>query len=574
MRIIILFLLLIVSYGHARCQDQAYVDSLLMALPEERNTERLDGLLELYIAYMYHDIEKAREYLEEYQDIAEDLGEPFFKASGYNLAGTYFSYTSDHRKSLENFMEAKLIFEKMEDEERLSAILNNMAGAYRSLGNLEKAMETQFKALQIKEKLEVPKWDLAASYFSLGNLYSDIEDYGASNSWYKKALAIYEDLADNPIDNFQAINLIAYNYYYLDSLELSYTLLDSARQFFAANNYPNDLAGCLDMLGNIEKDRKNYQLAEEYYGAALELAEENGETSLPGLLYRRLARLHMEQSNLDQALVYAQRALDNAEATGMKKKMIGDLQTLSEVWEMRGDYGKALALYKDYAMLKDSILGNEKINAIKDLQLEYEAAKKEKEIELLEERDKRSRMQKRGMIGGIAALLIILILLIYALRERNRIHKLEKEKYDMDLAFKEKELSAFALHLASKNEALKALKAELKEVRLVINEGKREIDRIGRQIEYNLENEGSWEQFRQRFNAVHPTFEKDLTNRYQNLTSNDLRLMSLIKMNLSNKEISNILNLSPDGIKKARYRLRKKLELESSERLNEVVFQL
>jgi DNA-binding CsgD family transcriptional regulator len=50
--------------------------------------------------------------------------------------------------------------------------------------------------------------------------------------------------------------------------------------------------------------------------------------------------------------------------------------------------------------------------------------------------------------------------------------------------------------------------------------------------------------------------------------------MALLKMNLSNKEIANILNISGAGIKKARYRLRKKLGLETTDSLEELVITL
>ncbi len=47
-----------------------------------------------------------------------------------------------------------------------------------------------------------------------------------------------------------------------------------------------------------------------------------------------------------------------------------------------------------------------------------------------------------------------------------------------------------------------------------------------------------------------------------------------MKMNLTSKEIANILNISNDGIKKARYRLRKKLDLETKDSLEEFVMAL
>jgi DNA-binding CsgD family transcriptional regulator len=61
---------------------------------------------------------------------------------------------------------------------------------------------------------------------------------------------------------------------------------------------------------------------------------------------------------------------------------------------------------------------------------------------------------------------------------------------------------------------------------------------------------------------------------YPEVSNNDLRLMSLLKMNLSSKEIANILNISVEGVKKARYRLRKKLNLNTEESQQELVIEL
>lgn len=61
---------------------------------------------------------------------------------------------------------------------------------------------------------------------------------------------------------------------------------------------------------------------------------------------------------------------------------------------------------------------------------------------------------------------------------------------------------------------------------------------------------------------------------YPEVSNNDLRLMSLLKLNLSSKEIANILNISVEGVKKARYRLRKKLNLNTEESPQELVIEL
>ena len=58
------------------------------------------------------------------------------------------------------------------------------------------------------------------------------------------------------------------------------------------------------------------------------------------------------------------------------------------------------------------------------------------------------------------------------------------------------------------------------------------------------------------------------------MTANDLRMIALIKMNLSAHEIASLLNISPEGVKKARYRLKRKMELTAEESLNDTILAL
>lgn len=58
-------------------------------------------------------------------------------------------------------------------------------------------------------------------------------------------------------------------------------------------------------------------------------------------------------------------------------------------------------------------------------------------------------------------------------------------------------------------------------------------------------------------------FQLELKSRYPRLTSYDMRLCTYLKSNLSTKEISILLNITPDSVKKAKHRLRRKLDVNS-----------
>ena len=86
---------------------------------------------------------------------------------------------------------------------------------------------------------------------------------------------------------------------------------------------------------------------------------------------------------------------------------------------------------------------------------------------------------------------------------------------------------------------------------------------LRRSIESN-----NWNEFNQRFISTHKDFYKLLEEKYPLLTPTDLKHCALIKLNFSGREMSNILGISEKSAHMARYRIRKKLELDSEVNLS------
>ncbi len=59
----------------------------------------------------------------------------------------------------------------------------------------------------------------------------------------------------------------------------------------------------------------------------------------------------------------------------------------------------------------------------------------------------------------------------------------------------------------------------------------------------------------------HEEFRHRVSRQYPKLTEYDLRLCVMLKSNLATKEMATVLNITPDSVKKAKHRLRKKLAL-------------
>lgn len=147
-------------------------------------------------------------------------------------------------------------------------------------------------------------------------------------------------------------------------------------------------------------------------------------------------------------------------------------------------------------------------------------------------------------------------------REKERIEK-DKEQLEEDVIYKSKELANYTMLLVKKRELLTNLREELKEFKpLAKNEKSRNLLRqLIRKIGIHLNDEEHIHVFETNFERVHHEFFNELKAQYPDLTTKELRLCALVKMNLTNKEIAPILNISIRGVETARYRLRKRLSI-------------
>lgn len=558
-------------------QGQTNLDSLIDVEFETRDTNLFHHYTKIIQELLQQDVNRAREFIDLQMELADELGDPNLEAFADNINSVYYSNTSDYAKSKTLTEELIVRYKKMGNMERVSAMLNNLSICNKNLGDLPLALENQMESLRIKDSLGVDPSFIAASYWNISNIFYEIKDIDQSTSYLRKALKIYVELGDKSseiqIKDLLASDLMSNK----DSMDVVRALMKECIAYYKANNYMNDLAGMYEALGTIEVKEDNFDVAEGWYSKALAIAEKGGERRFPGILYRRLAYVYREKGNYEDALVYGKKALSVAKELKLLKKEINDHLELASIYEEMGNHEKALESYTNYHVMNDSILSNERILAMTELETKYQTEKKEQEIILLEEREKISKLRQSILILTLIGLSIFLFSLWSYFRQKAKRDRLEKEKLDQEIAFKTKdldfkkqELTAFALQLSQKNELLENLKKDIKEIKIKPDEGK-SLQSLINTIQINQTDDDTWENFKQRFEQVHVGFNKRIKEEHPELTANDLRIISLIKMNLSSKEIANILNISSDGIKKARYRLRKKLGMVNEDNLEHVI---
>lgn len=147
-------------------------------------------------------------------------------------------------------------------------------------------------------------------------------------------------------------------------------------------------------------------------------------------------------------------------------------------------------------------------------------------------------------------------------RSEKEIIALKNEKLESEILGKNSELAAVAMNLLQKGELLAKIKEELVQLRKDTNDlPSEELKKLIRILNQESKVDKDWEQFVTYFDNTHSDFLRTLKKTHPLLSPHELKLCAYLRMNLSSKEIAQLLNISVRGVEISRYRLRKKLKL-------------
>lgn len=161
------------------------------------------------------------------------------------------------------------------------------------------------------------------------------------------------------------------------------------------------------------------------------------------------------------------------------------------------------------------------------------------------------------------------------LRETKKLQVLT-DKLQREVETKNAEMLTQASFIIQKNELILKLK------KIVDDFHRKNADKDLNPLQYqitkllnnNLDSEDDWKTFLMKFEEKHTDFFSRMKASYPDLTASDLRLCASLKLNLETKEIASLMNLSIRAVENGRYRLRKKMNVDSSQNLNEFIIGL
>lgn len=297
---------------------------------------------------------------------------------------------------------------------------------------------------------------------------------------------------------------------------------------------------------------------------------------LLGLCYRGMNRY-------DLAAPYIEKAFE----LGLKKRHFGQCtfyaHAMYQTYYWKDNFEPALQWHQTYVQYRDSVYDERKAKEIAVLEANFEALEQTRKVELLEAQAAVETQKQQRLWISLLLLAVIAAVTLYAQHQRTQGRRLaqqaryeklelEQEQLQQTLEHKQRELASQVLHMQQKNAVLQQLKDGLLPIQADQQHPK--MASLLRLIDQHLGSNKEWDLFLQAFRSIHSSFLEKLQALSADLTSGELRLASLLRMNLSSKEIANLLNITDEGVKKARYRLRKKIGLDSQINLQDFMLGL
>lgn len=478
------------------------------------------------------------------------------------VAGLLSAYKRNYVKALKYIDTAQIYLSQNNKKGKIYHCLVK-GGVYLNLQEYNKALEITNIGIKLSQSQET-------SY--LGNLLTNkgialdySKDYDRAEYFHRKA--IENNLLDEKFKGISLYNLSQVKeakkeydsaIFYIKKSIVIFQKLDARQECFQS------------LLGQIEIYRKTNQIdSATYYFNRISSRELNEYENIQYITLKFL---------LDQT---------NANALNVEQQLIGaksnnylDLaQTLSEklyyYHKKQGNVVKSLKFLEINREISDSLLSQQKIIDIQKqeariiIEAKNEAIhKKEKENIVLTFDIKSQKLISYIFIISFFLSLVIVLFLrksIKAKKQEISIKEIQIEKEQVTRKLSESNLTKAKELIQEKNRIIKTLESESNE--------KVDIQQASDALISKINTNNEWAQYMTEFEMIYPNFVKKIiaNSLDKTLTKNEIRLLTLVKLNLANKEIGEILFISHESVKKSKQRLVKKFNLKENQKLSDYI---
>ncbi|MGS2741250.1 tetratricopeptide repeat protein [Sinomicrobium sp. M5D2P17] len=492
----------------------------------------------------------------------------------------FYTYKAELREALKSGMPGIAARKHMQlgDFYRKNEVFTEAIGQYNKA--METLAGTPKDSINSILNRKIGEIYLSLKIFSKARQYFETSKAIALTSKYKRGQANAEGLLGTCAEKEGN---------YLKALEHQQKSLE----LFEHINDQRGIAFVNENIGSIYEDLKQYEIAHKHFSRSLAYFEGRDDDAQISVL-NNMGDMFRKTGNHTKALEYTSKALRLAMDNNDLHQQKSAHQDLSEAYAGIKEYQKAYEHLTVYEEMYKEMNKNRDINNFNTLQTAYEINQKEAQIELLEHQNE-AITANRNLILVTTLALLLLSGLSYVYFSRKRREKVKLQRYKQrllqaelekreieekrlqdEISLKTASLSRYSLNMAQKNKLIADIASALKNIASRKQmDAHTKIRSLARELDTNLQMEEEWDEFMGFFKDIHPEYFKKLAAvTTEKLSSAELRLAMLLRLNLSSKEIAPILRVTPDSVRVARYRLRKKIPIPAKQELVSFLMEL
>ncbi len=314
-----------------------------------------------------------------------------------------------------------------------------LKGIYEDLSNnYEKAIEYYLQSLEAARLIRAPEYEMAA-LSDLAIAYFSIREPEKAKEFYLQCAEMSEQ--DGKIPTLiNTYNNLAVIYTQLKQYDSSHILLNKAVQLGRTLERQGkiSLSSTYNNLGNLYFKEKKFDEALPYFWQNLVRHSNDGDYGGLWTARLNLADIYIEKHQFDSATKYALSAMELAQRLDSKSKEADSYSILAKLYEYQGKYNKAYEYIKKWYSLDTAILHGDTYKTIAALQERFHAGEREAENKLLQEKIEKETIRTRELTLVAGALGIIGILIAIGFVIKRNAHRRLQETNDLIIQQNEK----------------------------------------------------------------------------------------------------------------------------------------
>lgn len=516
---LMVFLLLFTAISFkSPAQDKAICDSLILV--------GVDNMFGREYALAFENLNKAREiaqkngwYRQQFLAL-NNIGLTYFKMLDYGNAVS--CYLSAYELAISN----KAPIDEM-------TVLNNIAIVYIRDNNQKQALGYLLKSYELARKSNI-RSRIGLYATNLAQLYFDMGDYNSANQSITIAL---ENLDGDP-------------------KTLLYAKLVQNMLILQKGN-PDEVIDNVTPLLSEAKSKK--------------YLEEIPEIHL--LLSKAFSRI----SSLNKAEFHAMEALKACKDNDLRIKIYNQL---ADVAVEKHDIRMAISVKDSIIALTNTINNTKNRELLEYSKLRFELSSSQHALEISQTK---AQNQRRIYLVIFLLLIPMVIAVVWAFHKKALVDKQKRVIAENSLKIKEleltnahiqttllsneieqknRQLSDKILFQSTRNELIEEIIGEISKSSEF--RGNNELYKTIRELKSHLKEDTRWDEISDHFESLNNDFLMALKKKHPDLNANETRFLSFIYLNLSNKEIASLLNISAEGCRKRKERVTAKLNLDKS----------